>query len=461
MPWLLVLLLLYSVALIALGAWIGRSVRKSEDFFVGGRALGPGLIFGTFTAANIGAASTVNATGLGFHHGLAAWWWNGAAGIGTLILAFVIGPRIWRMASERGYLTVGDFLDDTFGRTVRLVATVVIWFGSLSIFSAQIIGAAAVLQISGGVSFTTGALLSVVAMTAYFAVGGLLSAAWVNRIQLIVILAGFALAVPFAVSRAGGFEPVATAVPDTSFWFGMSAAAGWPLIFLVAPNFFLSPGLIQRAFSAQSVRALRIGVGWCGIVLLVFAFAPAALGMAARVLMPELASEKIQMVLPALLATAVPTVVGALALAAVFSAEISSADAVIYMLSTSGARDIYKGVFKPDATDAELLRAARIIAVLGGIGGFGLVFYHDSLAAALGAFYSVVGVTLLAPVLGGLYLPRGGSRAALSSLVAGLGLLYAAPNFLTPGGWITPSLVSLVGSVATYLLVTLVAPRRA
>lgn len=453
MTLLLALLLLYSVGLIALGAWIGRSVRKSEDFFVGGRALGPGLIFGTFAAANIGAASTVNATGLAYHHGLAAWWWNGAAGIGTLILAFWVGPRIWRLASARGYLTVGDFLDDHFGRSVRLVATGVIWFGSLSIFAAQIIGAAAVLSVAGNVPFRTGALLSVVAMTAYFAVGGLLSSAWVNRIQLMVILAGFALAVPYAIGNAGGVDAVAIAAPGTSFWFGVSAAAGWPLLLLVAPNFFLSPGLLQRAFAAKDEAALRKGVGWCGVLLLIFAFAPVALGMSARLLLPDMGDAPLQQILPALLASAMPPAVGAVALAAVFSAEISSADAVLYMLSTSGARDIYRGVFKPDATDAQLLTAARVIAVIGGIGGFILVFYYDSIYQALGAFYSVVGVTLLAPVIGGLFLPRGGRVAAMSSILVGLVVLYGLPYVVAPGGWLTPSLACLTASVATYLAV--------
>jgi SSS family solute:Na+ symporter len=450
---LLILLLVYSVALVATGAWIGRSVRKSEDFFVGGRSLGAGALFATFMAANIGAASTVNATGLAYHHGLAAWWWNGAAGIGTLVLAFWVGPRIWTLATARGYLTVGDFLDDHFGRTVRLVATSVIWFGSLSIFAAQIIGASAVLQIAGGVSKTTGALIAVGVMTAYFALGGLLSSAWVNRVQLIVILAGFAMAVAFTIGRAGGVDVVSAAVPGTTFFTGISPAAGWPLLFLVAPNFFLSPGLVQRAFAARSVSALRTGVGWCAVALLVFAFAPVALGMSARLLLPDMSAEPLQMILPTLLAEAVPTLVGALALAAVFSAEISSADAVLYMLSTSGARDIYRGVFKPNATDAELLRAARVTAVLGGVGGFVLVFYYDSIYAALGAFYSVVGVTLLAPVLGGLFLPRGGRPAALTSIIVGIAVLYGSPGYLPASAWLTSSLACLTASAAAYLAV--------
>jgi SSS family solute:Na+ symporter len=451
---LLILLLVYSVGLIALGAWIGRAVRKSEDFFVGGRALGPALLFGTFMAANIGAGSTVNATGLAYHHGLAAWWWNGSAAIGTLLLAFWIGPRIWRLASTRGYLTVGDFLEDRFGRDVRLLATVIIWLGTLSIFAAQIIGAAAVLQMVGGISFPAGALLAVVAMTAYFALGGLLSSAWVNRVQLIVILTGFALAAPAVLSRAGATAPVLDAVPGSSFLLGTSAGIGWPLLFLIAPGFFLSPGLVQRAFAARSEAALRKGIGLAGLALLVFACFPVILGMSARVMFPELIDGKMALVLPTLLAEGVPTLIGSIALAAVFSAEISSADAVLYMLSTSGARDVYRGVFRPHASDADVLRAARIIAVVGGAIGFGLAFYYDAILKALELFYGVLGVTLLAPILGGLFLPRGGRIAALAAMVVGISTYFLAPGMLSGAStWITPSLLGLTTSTLTYVAV--------
>ena len=86
--------------LIVLGTWIGRHVRESAGFFVAGRSLGPGLIFATFLAANIGAGSTVGATGYAYQDGLAAWWWNGSAGLGSLVLAFWVGPRLWRQAEQ-------------------------------------------------------------------------------------------------------------------------------------------------------------------------------------------------------------------------------------------------------------------------------------------------------------------------------------------------------------------------
>ena len=84
-------------------------------------------------------------------------------------------------------------------------------------------------------------------MTAYFAAGGIASAARVNGIQLVVKLAGFALAAPLVVAAAGGFDHVAAFnPPGATFWRGSDAIVGWPRLFLLGPAFFLSPGCCRR-----------------------------------------------------------------------------------------------------------------------------------------------------------------------------------------------------------------------
>ncbi|MGH9772080.1 MAG: sodium:solute symporter family protein, partial [Candidatus Acidiferrales bacterium] len=68
----------YSFLLIAVGLFAARKVKNASDFLVAGRRFGPGVIFATFLAANIGAGSTVGASGLGYRFGLSAWWWVGS-----------------------------------------------------------------------------------------------------------------------------------------------------------------------------------------------------------------------------------------------------------------------------------------------------------------------------------------------------------------------------------------------
>lgn len=429
---------------------MGRRVRASSDFFVAGRSLGPGLVFATFLAANVGAGSTVGATGYAYRDGLAAWWWNGSAGIGSLILAFWVGPRMWRLADRLHFLTVGDFLEHYFGRGVRGLAAAIIWAGSFAILCGQLKGAAEVLHGASGLSIENGAAVAAVVTVAYFVLGGLKSAVWVNVVQLVVIFVGFTLAAPYVSHAAGG---ALLADGRSNFWTGTSV--GWTTVFLLGPAFFLSPGLIQKSYGARSPAALTRGVALNGVALMIYAALPVVLGMAARTLHPDL--PRAEMALPAVLAAHTPLAIGSLALAALFSAEISTADAVLFMLATSGARDLYRGFLRPDASDVEVLRVARILSIAGGIVGFGLTFVFDSVVSALTLFYQLMVVTLFAPILGGLLLPRAGRWGALTAMLVGVATF--ATTYLATGGvgygWAAPHFLGLVASAAAYFLLAI------
>ncbi len=444
------LLITYAALFVIVGLWVGRRAGTS-DFFVGGRRLGPGLIFSTFLAANIGASSTVGAASLGFTEGLSAWWWNGSAGIGSLILAFSVGPRMWREATAHGDLTLGDFLERRYGRAMRGLVASLIWLGTLTILAAQLLGVAAVLNVAAGFSLLTGCAIGALVTVSYFTAGGLLSSAWVNLVQLTVILAGFALAVPYAVHGAGGWHAMtATSSTATSVWTSTGPTSGWRLLLLLGPAFVVSPGLLQKAYGARDEAAVKRGIAWNGAVLLVFAAAPALIGLAARALpvaRPDLA-------LPTVLASMLPPSVGIVALAAVFAAEVSSADAVLFMLATSASRDLYRGFVRPDATDAEVLRVARLAAIVGAVCGIGVALAYGSVRAAVSVFYAILTVTLVVPVVGGLYLRRAGPREGLASVVAGV-IVLVVTHYLSHGqgyGVLSPALAGVIASGVAFAL---------
>ncbi len=424
----------YSAGLIALGAWIGRRVTAAGSFFVAGRKLGALPLFATVLAANIGAGTTVGAAGLGYRDGLAAWWWVGSAGIGTICLALWVGPRIWRLAKRHNLLTMGDYLEVRYGRPVRLVIAVLLWFATLTIVSGQLVAMAEIVSVVAGSPRWAGALIGGAAAIAYFSAGGLLASAWVNLVQLVVLLLGFAVAIPWALSAVGGWGAVEAAAPLAAspgylnFWKG--SASGWLYLPLLVPAFIASPGLVQKVYGAANERAVKLGLVAAGCVLLLFAFAPAVLGMIARAYDPGLASR--EQALPMLFATALPAGVGMLGLAAVFSAEVSSADAGLFMLSTSLSKDIYKGFLRPGASSEQILKVARAAVVIGGALAVLLAIWVDSVIASLTIFYSVLSVSLFVPVVAGLYSRRGGVPEALAAIGAGVAALAAA-QLLVPG----------------------------
>ena len=92
--------------------------------------------------------------------------------------------------------------------------------------------------------------------------------------------------------------------------------------------------------------------------------------------------------LPTILAHQLPPWLGALALAAVFSTEVDTCDAILFMLSTSASKDVYKRFVNPQADDAALLRVGRLAAVAGGIVGVLLSIWLETVIGALTVFYS-------------------------------------------------------------------------
>jgi SSS family solute:Na+ symporter len=450
----LALLILYSIAVVAIGLWTARHVRTSSAFFVAGRSLGPGLLFSSMLAANIGAGSTVGAAGLAYRDGISAWWWVGSAGLGSLVFALAVAPKLWRLAKTHDFYTTGDYLEFRYGPRVRVTATVLVNVGALALLAGQLIAGATIINVLTGAPRWAGAAIGGAIMTVYFAAGGLLGTARVNTLQLLVMLSGFAVALPLVLERAGGAAAlVGTAVPA---WFGdftysSGPGSGWTLLALTGPAFIVSPGLIQKAFGANSARTVRIGIGLNALGLMLFAFVPVLMGMAARLLQPDVTDANA--VLPTLLMRELPAWLGALALAAVFSTEVDTSDAILFMVSTSASKDIYKRFVNPAASDAALLRVGRLTAVLGGTAGVILAIWLPTVIGALTIFYSMLVVTLAVPIVGGLYAGRATEREALAAIAAGaLTLLLLEVALADALPWLDPTLGGIVAGAVAFVV---------
>jgi len=458
----LTILLTYSAVLMGIGLWIGRRVRNVNDFFVAGRRLGPSLLFSTMLAANIGAGSTVAAAGLGYADGLSAWWWVGSAGLGSLVLAFWIGPRMRRLAAKHQFRTLGDYLEYRFGKGVRATTSVLMWFCTLALLAAQLIGIGWVLNVVIGIDRWVGSVIGGIVVIVYFSAGGLLTAAWINLIQLVVLLTGFLFALPLAINTAGGLDQVYNATRSIdNYWNAWEGGqSGW--FYLVAPGlgFIVSPGLVQKIYGARDDRTVRLGVALNGLVLLLFAAIPTLFGMIARSMHPSLSDSALA--LPTVLIDSVPPAVGALGLAALFSAEVSSSDAILFMLATSLSQDLYRRFVNPNASDQQVLSVARSAAIAGGILGTGIAIVAVSLESVLLVFYSFLTVSLFVPVLVGLFTRYPGATEAYSAIISGV-VLFIWAQLVTGGNRVlgmTPSIIGLIGAAVGCGVVTWVRRRQ-
>jgi len=125
------------------------------------------------------------------------------------------------------------------------------------------------------------------------------------------------------------------------------------------------------------------------------------------------------------------------------------------MLSTSLSKDIYKRYVAPDATDARVLRVARLAAVAGGALGVALAVVIPSVIASLTVFYAVLSVSLFVPVAAGLHTRRAGVPEALAAIGTGVAVLFAArmAALATRHPLLDPTLLGIGASAIAFLLV--------
>lgn len=428
MNWYLLVIALYAVLLIAVGVIISRRVKGADDFFVGGRKMAPFLLFITLVAPNIGAGSTVGVAGMGFTSGISAAWWIIASAVGTFILAFVIGPKIWEIAKNNGFYTLGDYLEYRYNRYFRGLISLMMAIGTLAIFAGQLMGIGWILSVVADIDKMTSVLIAAVVVVLYFCAGGFLSAVYANLIEACVKLIGFIVAVPLVLAFVGGFEGLHTKVvanmanaTQSAAYFsfdGLGTTVIMGFFLMLMPSFFLSPALIGKVYSARDKKTVRISTFFCGVVMMIFSVIPVILGMAAYAIAPDLPQR--DLALPYVMKECMPFWASALALAAIFSAEISAADAVLYMITTSFTKDLYKSFINPTISDEKLIKGGRIVTVLAGIIGIGLAIILPNVISALSIFYSLMSVSITAPLLFGLFTKKSSAFSAIFAAIIGV-----------------------------------------
>jgi SSS family solute:Na+ symporter len=281
-------------------------------------------------------------------------------------------------------------------------------------------------------------------------------------------MSGLLLAVPFALHALGGWSHIHDLVlantgseARTAALFSMTGAGPKQLfawIAILVPSFMISPGLVQKVYGARDIKTVRTGVALNSIGQAIFAFVPPVLGLCALAAMPHLANP--ELALPSAMKTLLPEWLGVWTLASIFSAELSATDAILFMLSTSLAVDLYKTFLNPSVSQEKMLWVSRLASLGAGIVGILLAAVLPSIIQAVSIFYGLIAVALFVPVLAGLYSARVLAPAALSSIVAALAATLATSR-LTNGsgvGVLSPQAIGIATAALVMIGFRVLAP---
>lgn len=415
----LVTVVSYLLLLIGISIWLGFRVKSQEDFMVAGRTLTWPVLVGTLLATWIGSGSIFGGGTLGFQQGFAALWQPAGAWLGIVIIYFVAGR-----ARRFGQFTVPDIMEARYGPWARVLATIATVVSYVIIVSYQFRGGGRALHlVIPAISYEQGVLITAVVATGFTLIAGLMSVAYTDIANGIIILLGTMISVPYLVHAAGGWSEIRAALPASHFSlygtmsFKEALALFLPTLFLLLGN----ANMYQRFFAARDEReARRSVVGWVIGVMIVetLVITLAVVGSS----MPQFRNLSLpETIIPEVARNGLPTAIGCLLLAAIVAIIVSTADSFLLVPATNLVRDIYQRFINPQATNARILIYSRLAVLLLGLLAYGIsVSTFKGILQAVLAAYSVYGAAVTPAVLAVFFWPRATPAGGTASVLAGM-----------------------------------------
>jgi len=367
----LIIVIAYLIGMLAIGYLTNKFfIKGSEDYLVAGRRLGVLFVAASLAANNVGGGSSVGVAQRAFtdQWGLSAGWYVLAAAIGVIPLAY-FAPYIRKAVA----ITIPEVVERRFGVTAGLITAILNATALFCLTASQILASGTIISALVGLDLSVAIILAAFIVIVYTVMGGLFADALSDLIQWFVISFGLLVAVPFVISGAGGWEAITAALPPGHLsWTKVGFTQIFSLIIMYFVTFLSGPEIISRFNAAENEATARKAALFGAVLMGVYAFIPAFIGVVARAKFPEIESSQA-------LVTAVfnlaPEWIGGLVAAAIISATMSSADSDMLCASSIIVKDIIQKYFKPDIEDRKIITLTRVFNVIIGLCGMFIALF--------------------------------------------------------------------------------------
>ncbi|MFA7303415.1 MAG: sodium:solute symporter family protein [Methanoregula sp.] len=435
-----ILVVIYCIAMIAIGVWASKKIQNMSDYVVAGRSLD----FWVFTLLMIGSVcsgmSLLGVSGLGYKFAWPTIWEQLAVPLSIAFCIIFFGVKMHTVAKKSGYMTVQDYLAHRFEsqkslRGMSAAAGIVV---SMIYLAGQYTAISIVLMWLFGFPHWLALIIGAAIVTAYTVIGGLYAVAWTTLVQGLILIIGVLIMAPIVIMAAGGFtninEVMAAVNPsNVDPWVTGASAVFTPdyiisFALLLTIGLACAPHVINNILCAKDVKYFK----WAPLIafvlyavvmfLLKFAgFAGIVLVKNGTLVLPNVPNASdfifvygVQSALPSMLLWGIFAVI-------VLAAVMSTTDRLMLTIGTYFSWDIYKKILKPGAPDKQVLLVSQISVFVAAVVTLILAISPpDMLVWLIWAGIGIMFATFAVPLLAGLYWRRATREGALVSMALGL-----------------------------------------
>ncbi len=451
----------YMTVVIAIGLiYAKRANASSENYFLGGRSLGPWVTAMSAEASDMSGWLLMGLPGVAYWCGLSdAFWTAFGLAVGTYFNWLIVARRLRRYSVRAGNaITLPEFFSNRFRENTKVISSLAALF-ILIFFSVY----ASSCFVTCGKLFSTlfdapyvpMMILGAVFVLLYTILGGFLAESASDFMQAVVMFVALTIIVIVGVGKAGGLAAVidnAKSIPGFWEFFGIAnpamGADGLQMVENGAPVFgeaseysllkvcsmmawglgyFGMPQVLLRFMAIRKEEELtlsrRVAMIWVVISLAVAVF----IGIVGRKIFPmaHLTATSAENIFITISTSFLPPILAGFVMAGILAATISSSDSYLLIAASAFAKNIYQGLMKKDATDRQVMNMSRLTLLVISLFAVVIALDKDSVIFTIVSFaWAGFGATFGPLMVFSLFWKRMTRPGAIAGMVGGAGMVF-------------------------------------
>ncbi|EAK5561012.1 sodium/proline symporter PutP [Campylobacter upsaliensis] len=460
----------YSALMLFIGFYFYRKNKSTEDYFLGGRSLGPVVSALSAGASDMSGWLLMGLPGALYVSGLVESYIAIGLSIGAFLNWVFVAKRLRIYTSViANSITIPDYFETRFDddkHILRIVCAIVILVFFTFYVSSGLVGGAKLFESTFGIDYTHALTTGTIIIVLYTFLGGYKAVCWTDMIQGLLMMSALIIVPLVMLSNLGGYEAAISIVQEIKPQ-NLSMGEGVSLLTIISAlawglGYFGQPHILVRFMSIRSTKeiptATIVGISWMVISLIGACFI-GILGIAYvhKFNLTLQDPEKIFIVMSQLLFN--PWIAGIL-LSAILAAIMSTASSQLLVSSSTLAEDFYRRIFKQDASSQMVMRLGRIGVLLVALIAFLISTDKNSSVLSIVAYaWAGFGASFGSVMLFSLFWSKMTRMGAIAGMVTGAVVVVAWKNYLAGAlnfpiyeivpGFVCASLVIIIVSLMT------------
>lgn len=462
---LLTVIVVYLIAMVAIGVIFSKKTKNVSDFYLGGRKLGPIVTAMSAEASDMSSWLLMGLPGVAYLTGCAEAGWTAIGlAIGTYLNWLIVAKRLRRYTAKNNSITLPEFFSNRYrdkSHAILAIAAIFIVVFFVPYTASGFAACGKLFATLFGIPYVPAMIVSAIIIVAYTALGGFLAASTTDLIQSIVMTVALVIVVVFGINIAGGMDVVlnnakaldgyltlfASHDPVTgtsTAYSGLTIAStlAWGL------GYFGMPHILLRFMGIQDENKLKISRRIASVWVVISMAVAIFIGIigysmskagAIDVLEGKSAAETLIIKIAMLLSEhgALAIIMAGLILAGILACTMSTSDSQLLAASSSVSQDLLKNCFGLKLSEKASMLVARLTVLLISVIGVVIAWNPNSSVFDIVSFaWAGFGACFGPIMLFSLFWKRTNRNGALAGMIVGGVMIFVWKYLIAPIGGI-------------------------